>query len=119
MTGIREAQNCHNRASNDAIYAPKEKIPPSEKFPKNIRSAICVKANGSTNHIVGNVSYSHRSIDVCGDGGTKVHVPYTRGVEVRTVRSVHPRKAGVVLVEYPYNSQLSAPLGETDPNTNP
>ena len=30
--------------------------------------------------------------------GTKVHVPYSRGVDMGTVRSVHRRKAGIVWV---------------------
>ena len=38
--------------------------------------------------------------------GTKVHVPYSRGVEVGTVCGVHRRKVGVVWVEYPHNPTL-------------
>ena len=38
--------------------------------------------------------------------GTKVHVPYPRGVEVGTVTHVRRRKAVVVWVEYPGNPTL-------------
>ena len=37
--------------------------------------------------------------------GTKVHIPYSWGVDVGTVRDVHRRKAGGIWVEYPNNPQ--------------
>ena len=46
------------------------------------------------------------------DGGddpivdTKVHVPHQRGVEVGTVRGVHPKKAGFAWMEYARSTTL-------------